>query len=69
VDVKAERKAGVLLLQKLTIEEAFNASATSSELEEFIAAFKFAVGEYAAFNNCQEWKLLETNLFSDLLGK
>lgn len=68
VDVKAERKAGVLLLQKLTIEErAFDTSATSSELEKFIAAFKLAVGEYAAFNNCQEWKLVETNLFSDLL--
>ncbi|WP_065187379.1 winged helix-turn-helix domain-containing protein [Shewanella woodyi] len=68
VDVKAERKQSVLLLQKLTIEEgAFSTSATSSELEEFIAAFRLAVDDYAEFNKCDEWELVETNLFSDLL--
>lgn len=68
VDVKADRKTGVLLLQKLTIEEGvFGASTSSTELEAFIAAFRFAVDEYAVFNKCQEWQLVETNLFSDLL--
>ncbi|GGI89216.1 hypothetical protein GCM10007978_28690 [Shewanella hanedai] len=68
VDVKADRKAGILLLQKLTIEEGvFGTRSKSSDLEEFIAAFRYAVDEYAMFNNCDEWELVETNLFSDLL--
>ena len=68
VDVKADRKAGILLLQKLTIEEGvFATRSKSSDLEEFIAAFRYAVDEYAMFNNCDEWELVETNLFSDLL--
>ena len=68
VDVKADRKAGILLLQKLTIEEGiFGTRSKRSDLEEFIAAFRYAVDEYAMFNNCDEWELVETNLFSDLL--
>ncbi len=68
VDVKADRKAGILLLQKLTIEEGiFDTRSKRSDLEEFIAAFRYAVDEYAMFNNCDEWELVETNLFSDLL--
>ncbi len=68
VDVKADRKTGILLLQKLTIEEGiFGTRSKRSDLEEFIAAFRYAVDEYAMFNNCDEWELVETNLFSDLL--
>ena len=74
VDVKAERKQGLLLLQQLTIEEqAFSSNskcsigsstcskACESELEEFVAALELAIDEYARFNNCQEWKLVKSN--------
>ncbi|AQS35238.1 hypothetical protein Sps_00013 [Shewanella psychrophila] len=74
VDVKAERKQGLLLLQQLTIEEqAFSSNskcstgsssssrAYESELEQFVAALALAINEYARFNNCQQWKLVKSN--------
>ena len=74
LDVKAERKQGLLLLQQLTIEEqAFSprsklcissrsrSRAGEFELEEFVAALGLSINEYARFNHCHEWKLVRSN--------
>ncbi|MCL1091350.1 winged helix DNA-binding domain-containing protein [Shewanella profunda] len=58
VDVKAERKQGLLLLQQLTLEEAF---ANQKLDEDFIAALEIAITQYAQFNGCERWCLVKSN--------
>lgn len=61
VDVKAERKSGVLLLQNLAIEEGAFTQNCSSEFDEFIYQLKLAMNQYTAFNGCQTWQLIKSN--------
>ncbi|MCL1095598.1 winged helix-turn-helix domain-containing protein [Shewanella kaireitica] len=61
VDVKAERKTGILLLQNLVIEDGTITSKGNSEFDEFIHQLKLAVNQYAAFNGCQRWQLVKSN--------
>ncbi len=61
VDVKAERKTGILLLQNLAVEEGAFTSNNRSEFDEFIHELKLAINQYAAFNGCESWQLLKSN--------
>jgi uncharacterized protein YcaQ len=58
VDVKADRKQKVLLLQYLSIEEKELASLSSQEADIFLAALVASLSDYQEFNYCEHCRLV-----------
>ena len=58
VDVKADRKQKVLLLQYLSIEEKELASLSSQQADGFLAALVASISDYQDFNDCEHCRLV-----------
>ena len=56
MDCKADRTSGTFIIQKLWLEESFEPTNT------FYKAFVKSTQEFAAFNNCEEIKLIKSTL-------
>ncbi|GBL06271.1 hypothetical protein KUL10_36110 [Glaciecola sp. KUL10] len=61
VDVKADRKQKVLLLQHLSIEDESLASLKSNDSDVFIHSLRESIEAYREFNQCEVWELVSVN--------